>query len=96
MRTMSLGALAALAACAGGAPERVPHHGAIGECSAEAAQGLIGREATSELAAEALRLTGLRSARWLRPGQVVTMEYRADRLDISLDEGGRVARITCG
>ena len=95
MRMIALLALGALAACVGTTDE-VPHHGAVGECSADAAQGLVGRAGTAELAAEALRLTGLRTVRWIWPGQAVTMDYRADRLDISLDAEGKVARISCG
>lgn len=30
------------------------------------------------------------------PGQAVTMDYRTDRLSISVDESGIVSRATCG
>lgn len=65
-------------------------------CDAGAASALIGRPATSELAAEALRLTGARSVRWIQPGQAVTMDYRAGRLNIHLDSKNLTERFTCG
>ena len=65
-------------------------------CEASAANGLIGREASQELAAEALRLTGARGVRWKPPGAIVTMDYRPDRLNISLDERNVVTAFDCG
>lgn len=77
--------------------ENVPVQGASGyTCSRERAQALVGRPASQELGAEALRLTGARSLRWIRPGDVVTMDYREDRLNIELDARSRVARLRCG
>ncbi|HTU11017.1 MAG TPA: I78 family peptidase inhibitor [Allosphingosinicella sp.] len=67
-----------------------------GACDAAPAQGLIGRPASPELAREAQRLTGAGTWRWLRPGQIVTMEFRADRLNLHLDAQDRVERIACG
>jgi hypothetical protein len=67
-----------------------------GECNAAPAQALVGRQASPELAAEAQRLTGARTWRWLRPGQVVTMEYRGDRLNLHLDAQEKIERIVCG
>ena len=57
---------------------------------------LVGREAAEALGAEALRRSGARSLRWIRPGDVVTMDYREDRLNIHLDARGRVERLACG
>ncbi|MGS1017666.1 I78 family peptidase inhibitor [Allosphingosinicella humi] len=66
------------------------------KCDALRAQGLIGRPASAELAAEAQRLSGAEMVRWLQPGQVVTMEYRHGRLNIVLDKDNRVESINCG
>lgn len=96
-RMMPLLALAMGACATGGAVPPAPAAPAApDQCSADAAQGLVGQQGTAELAAEALRLTGLRTVRWVWPGQAVTMDYRADRLDISLDHEGKVERISCG
>lgn len=65
-------------------------------CDASKAESLIGRTATAELGAEALRLTGARGLRWIQPGQAVTMDYRPDRLNIELDGQNRVVKIRCG
>ncbi len=67
-----------------------------GVCDAGPAQGLIGRQSSPALAREAQRLAGARTVRWLRPGQMVTMEFRADRLNLHLDGQDRVERINCG
>ena len=77
--------------------ENVPVHGESGaRCDGSRAQALVGRPATAELGAEALRLTGSRALRWIRPGDMVTMDYREDRLNIHLDAQNRVARLQCG
>jgi hypothetical protein len=77
--------------------EQVPVYGDTGYvCDAGRARSLIGREATSALGAEALRLTGSRTLRWLRPGDVVTMDYREDRLNIEIDASNRVRALRCG
>ena len=76
-------------------PDEVPVHGA-GKCDAAKAQALVGRDATSALAAEAMRLTGARTMRWVPKDGVITMDYREDRLNIHLDGQNRVARINCG
>lgn len=67
-----------------------------GDCNADSARSLVGQQATAELGADALRRTGARTIRWIRPGDAVTMDYRTDRLNIELDGNGRVARFTCG
>jgi hypothetical protein len=79
-------------------PEQVPVHGGSGGVACQAARGqaLVGREATAALGAEALRLTGSRTLRWLRPGDIVTMDYREDRLNIEIDAGNRVRALRCG
>jgi len=79
-------------------PEPAPpvHGAAVRRCEAGPAQGLVGQRATTELGAEALRLTGARALRWIRPGDAVTMDYREDRLNIHLDGQGRVRSLDCG
>lgn len=56
----------------------------------------VGKAGTTALAAEARAAAGAATVRWLRPGQVVTMEFRDDRLNIELDAANRVVRARCG
>ena len=89
----------ATSACAVAPPPdpEVPVHGDVGgTCNAKAAQGLVGRPAENDLGFEAQRLTGARSVRWIRFGDMVTMEFSPSRLNIHLDERHRVSKITCG
>ncbi len=93
--------LALTAACTTAAPaeeDDVPVHGVTPgyRCEPGRAQHLVGRPADSALAAEAQRLTRAAVVRWLRPGDIVTMEFREDRLNIELDERQRVRAIRCG
>ncbi len=77
--------------------ETFPVQGGTGRmCNAAKAQPLVGRARSAKLGAEALRLSGAGTLRWLRPGDIVTMEYREDRLNIELDAKGRVKAVRCG
>jgi hypothetical protein len=67
-----------------------------GECSTTELGNLVGRQATSSLVERAKRRAGASVARILRPGQVVTMEYRSGRLNVNVDGRNRVQRFTCG
>lgn len=86
----ALGALA-LAGCA-----TAPADGEPAACRGDRAASLVGQAATSEAGAEAMRLTGARMLRWIRPGDAVTMDYRPERLNVHLDAQGRIARFDCG
>lgn len=66
------------------------------ECDAAAAQRLIGRQRSPALVQEAQRLSRANAVRVLRPGQMVTMEYRADRVNIRVDTQDKVLAISCG
>ena len=87
--------LAALVSLAAIACTTVPDGPAV-RCNADRLGGLAGREASSALGAEALRRSGARTLRWIRPGDAVTMDYREDRLNIHVDARGRVERFACG
>ena len=98
-RATAVGLLLASGACAAVPPaeEEVPVHGETGyRCDDSKGQHLVGRPADAAVGAEAQRLTGARSIRWIRPGDMVTMDYREDRLNIELDERNRVKRLRCG
>ena len=98
MKWMAAGAALATMACASVPPDVEPPHGGDGSgtCSVQGLGGLVGRQASEALGAEALRLSGARALRWIRPGDAVTMDYRPDRLNVHLDAQGRVDRFECG
>lgn len=81
-----------------GSEEVVPEHGVTPgyRCESSEAQALVGQPATQDAGARALQLTGARTLRWIRPGDIVTMDYRPDRLNIHLDATGRIERFQCG
>jgi hypothetical protein len=68
----------------------------LGACRAEGLNALVGRPATAELGAEAMRRSGATRLRWIRPGDMVTMDYSESRLNIHLDSQNRVERFACG
>lgn len=84
--------LSSLPACATTTTDEAPADG----CGAERLGSLVGRAHTDALEAEALRLSGARRLRWIRPGDVVTMDYSGTRLNAYLDGAGRIERFTCG
>ena len=94
----ALAALTLLAGCTSVAAteQPAPAPASDGKCNAALAQQLIGRQESSETGAEAQRLSGASRMRWIRPGQMVTMDYREDRLNIDLDDAGRITGLRCG
>ena len=65
-------------------------------CDAARAQHLVGRQATAELGAEAMRASGAGTLRWISADSMVTMDFRTDRLNIELDARNKVTKIRCG
>lgn len=66
------------------------------ECQAEAAQGHVGKVATSERIEAARRDARANTARTLKPGQMVTMEYLAGRLNVDVDARNVIIGVRCG
>jgi hypothetical protein len=98
MKALSTGLMLLTAACISVDNDGVAAPPPPGEdrCNAARAQRLVGRQASAALAEEARRRTGAETVRWLRPGQIVTMEYRFGRLNIKLDSANRVEGFSCG
>ncbi len=92
---VALPLLLVLAGCAT-APAPAPAGPGGGACNAAAAQFVVGRNADAAMQEAARLRSGARIVRTLRPGQVVTMEYSGERLNLELDAGGRVVRVRCG
>jgi len=67
-----------------------------GECRAEGLGNLINRRATPQVLAQARKRSGASVVRVLRPGQVVTMEYRNGRLNARVDDRNWIKGFNCG
>ena len=65
------------------------------KCDANPAQALIGQRADA-VADKAKRLSGARSVRRYVTGAILTMDFRADRLNVETDAGGVIVKLTCG
>ena len=84
-----------VSACAPAQPPVTPDPVA-GACQTEALAGMLGWRWSDARRGEALRVSGARSLRVIRPGDAVTMDFRADRLNVHLDARGQVDRFACG
>jgi hypothetical protein len=89
---MMIMAALVLAGCATAPPAQA----GAGKCDASKAQKLIGRTRSAKTGAEALRLSGAKSLRWIAPDAMVTMDYREDRVNLRLDSKNRLVAINCG
>lgn len=65
-------------------------------CNHEAAQSMVGQVATPENVERARKLAGARTARTLKPGQMVTMEFIEGRLNIDVDAKNVITHVRCG
>ena len=80
-------------ASSGAAPGSAP---AATRCNAAPAQFAVGRTIDAALESDARARAGARLSRVLKPNQVVTMEFNAERLNLNVDDAGRVTRVSCG
>lgn len=86
-----IGLLSALASCSDDVVSTQPKN----SCDANAAQGLIGKPKPTDT--EAMRLTNAKIVRQIEPGQMVTYDYREDRVTVETDPAsGRVVGARCG
>ena len=65
-------------------------------CEAKAAEFTIGKKASPELLEQARIRAGAQNARILKPDDMVTLEYRSDRLNLNTDNNLVITRINCG
>lgn len=83
-----------LAACAPMPPPGPPP--LASQCVAAPASWAIGQAATADVV-ERIRIdTNSRIARVLHPGQVITMEFSAQRVNVKVNERNAIVGITCG
>jgi hypothetical protein len=65
-------------------------------CTTERLSGYVGRLATTELGSAIARDANAASLRWIRPDDVVTMDYRSDRINVRCDNAIVVTGFSCG
>lgn len=94
----------ALAACAtppaGGSEPAASNPPSMEEtpmnCQADKGQWAMGRLADDALVAKIRADTTSKQLRVIKPGMVVTMDYREDRLNVEVDADNRVISVRCG
>ncbi|MBX8528482.1 hypothetical protein K5D32_02340 [Pseudomonas cichorii] len=101
--TLGFVALAALMAGCSSTPGSSPEtaqapasHAGHGRCDAAQAQSAVGQQASAALLAQVRTQSGSNEARILGPNDMVTLEYRSDRVNINADASGKVIRVNCG
>ena len=65
-------------------------------CAAGPAEVLIGERYRRGVPSRARKLSGARAVRVVYPGQVVTQDFREDRLNLRLDYRRRITAVRCG
>lgn len=65
-------------------------------CNPEGAQRFVGQAASADVVEQARTAANAEVARVLTPGQMVTMEFRAGRLNIDVDAQNVITNVRCG
>ncbi|MBA3593948.1 MAG: proteinase inhibitor I78 [Polaromonas sp.] len=100
MVSATLAGLVALTGCTSpggnqpGSPMPPPPPTAV--CNAQGAEFAVGKTAGTSVVEEARQRSGSYIARVLRPGQMVTMEFNAQRLNLDVNAAGVVTGVRCG
>ncbi|MBD0703837.1 hypothetical protein FHJ31_22265 [Pseudomonas sp. Fig-3] len=98
----SLGTLLAVALLSGcsstseSTPDPVATETGYSRCEATAAEFAIGKKASPQLLEQARTRAGAQYARILKPNDMVTLEYRSDRLNLNTDANLIINRVNCG
>lgn len=90
-----------LAACAPGTspgepPAAEPAPPTDDECGAGRLDAFLGLAAGEDVLARIRAAIGHDRIRVIHPGDAVTMDYRADRLNVELGADSRIERLRCG
>lgn len=78
------------------APEVIAGPGLDEICDASKVQDVVGKKPEQALVDDAVRRSGAKAVRVIPHDGMVTMDYRGDRLNLQLDEAGRIVAATCG
>ncbi|MBM3108041.1 hypothetical protein H8F21_27065 [Pseudomonas sp. P66] len=98
---MSLVAVAVLAGCSSnsGSSSKAPEAAVAnndGRCQASGAEFAVGKQATPALVEQARKASGSQMAHALGPNDVMTMDYRSERLNLHTNAQGVVISVNCG
>lgn len=77
-------------------PPEMEDEGMLPKCNAEAGQWAVGQLADEALVAKVQADTQSSRLRVIKPGMMVTMDYREDRVNIEVDADNRVTVVRCG
>ncbi|GGZ10428.1 I78 family peptidase inhibitor [Novosphingobium colocasiae] len=97
-RSFTAFAVLGLAACSSATPPAAtpPPAQEQPDCGAGALGSYIGTPGTDAAIAAIQAWRGDKPLRVLKPGSVMTMDYRFDRLNIELDDKGVIKSVRCG
>lgn len=65
-------------------------------CGHDRARPYIGSTASPATLDAVAKAAGHARIRWIRPGEAVTQDYRADRLNVIVGDAGRILTMRCG
>jgi len=65
-------------------------------CRPDGLSALVGKTASQDVVDKAVRDSGARHARVVKPGMAVTMDFREDRLTMRVDADNRIEGASCG
>ncbi|ARP87026.1 I78 family peptidase inhibitor [Bordetella genomosp. 9] len=80
----------------GGSAYNTPFAGGRQMCDAQPVQNLIGTRLTGSVENEIKQKSSSRKTRILKPGEVMTMEYDPERINLILDQQGALTALRCG
>lgn len=99
MRNIAIIAAALLTACAAPeAPAQTPIHGDTPghKCRTDGTDRFIGKTRSNSIGAAIKRVSNAAVLRWAPPFTMLTMDFRADRVNVYLDKDRKVTKINCG
>ena len=65
-------------------------------CKPDAVKAMVGKVADAATVDKAVKVSGAKHARVVKPNMAVTMDFREDRLTIQVDAQNRITSINCG
>ncbi|WP_294267477.1 I78 family peptidase inhibitor [uncultured Sphingomonas sp.] len=66
------------------------------QCDATPVQNLIGQPDDPATVDRAKAASGARTVRRYETGSALTMDFRPDRLNVEVDAGGKIVKLSCG